>query len=191
LIKNPKKPFIAIVGGGKASDKLGVIKHLKNKVDYFLLGGAPANTLYFLQGGDVGKSLVDRDQEHDKEIKKLLRYKNIVSPIDYQFEKDAILDIGQNTVALYKKYISKARTVLWSGPMGLVERKKFAMGSKAIAQAIIQNKKAISISGGGETVEFLKKNKFDAHFSFISTGGTAMLDFLAGEKLPGIEILRR
>jgi phosphoglycerate kinase len=103
----------------------------------------------------------------------------------------AILDIGEKTAREYATIISDARTILWAGPMGMIEKKEFEKGNLAVAKAIAKNQDALSITGGGETVTFLKKHKLDKKFSFISTGGGAMLEFLAGKKLPGIEALRR
>ncbi len=191
LIEKPKHPFVAVIGGAKAADKLPVMKQLENNVDNFLVGGAAANTLLFLKGQDVKKSLRDTDQKDALQLKKLLRYKNIIMPKDYAWDGDAILDIGPQTIEEFTNIIHSARTILWSGPMGLTEKKKFAKGSIAIAKAVLENKKALSITGGGETVEFLRKNKLEKAFSFISTGGSALLDFLAGKKLPAIEALKK
>ncbi|MCR4328221.1 MAG: phosphoglycerate kinase [Patescibacteria group bacterium] len=186
----PKKPFVIILGGGKAKDKLGVITAFKNKADTFLLGGAAANTFLFLRGVDVGVSKMDRDIRDLHEFKKIATMKKVITPVDWKEKNGAIFDIGTKTVAEFKKHIASARTILWSGPMGLIEVKPFEEGTRAIARAITKNKRALTIAGGGETVMFLKKCKLDKNFSFISTGGGAMLEFLAGEKLSGIEALK-
>ena len=110
-------------------------------------------------------------------------------PIDYLWKNDMILDIGRKTEALFGKKIGAAKTILWSGPLGLIDTKPCDRGSRSIAAAIAKNRKALSVAGGGETVMFLKRIHQDKKFTFISTGGGAMLDFLAGEKLPGIKAL--
>jgi 3-phosphoglycerate kinase len=191
VLKKPKKPIVIILGGGKAHDKLGVIKHFKNKAKYFLLGGAAANTILYLKGIDVKNSLIDKDKKDLAKLKNVLHYKNLILPIDWLSEQNKILDNGEKTNKLYASKIRQAKTIIWSGPMGVIEKKSFEKGTLAIAKAIIANKKAFSIAGGGETVMFLKKHQLDKKISFISTGGGAMMEFLAGEKLPGIEALKK
>lgn len=190
-IANPKKPLVVILGGGKSADKIGVIKNLKNIATWFLLGGASANTLLYLKGHEMGDSLRERDGKILSSIKPLLKLKNILLPFDCSKENKTVLDIGEFTAKEYAAKIKEARTVVWAGPLGLFEKKKFAKGSLNIAKAIKNNKKSFSIVGGGETVEFLRKNKIDKHFDFVSTGGGAMLEFLAGKKLPGLEALNK
>ncbi len=187
----PQKPFIVILGGGKAEDKLGVIEAFREKADAFLLGGAAANTFLFLRGVNVGYSKRDQNPESLEKLKKLIRMKKIIMPVDWKEKNGMILDIGPKTVEVFKKYIARAKIIFWSGPMGYIEEKEFEKGNLAIAKAIVANKKAETITGGGETIMFLKKYKLDTKFSFISTGGGAMLEFLAGKKLPGIEALRQ
>jgi phosphoglycerate kinase len=186
----PERPLVLILGGAKASDKLGVITFFKRKADWFLLGGGPANSILALKGMDVKKSLREQDPKTLAILAPLAKQSNIVLPTDFSWSKGAILDIGPKTAALFAEKIAAARTIIWSGPLGLIEKKAYAKGSIAVAQAIGRNKRAFSVSGGGETVMFLKKYKLDKKFSFISTGGGAMIDFLAGEKLPGIEALK-
>ena len=189
IMARPRRPLVLVVGGSKAADKLGVMDYFKNKADWFLLGGGPANTFLYLRGVNVGNSVRDRNPAELKKLKKLTYQKNIVVPADYKRKKDKILDIGPKTVRIFEEKIKKARTIIWSGPMGLAEKKKFARGNLAVAQVIAKNRRAFSVTGGGETVMFLKKYKLDKKFSFISTGGTAMLDYLAGKKLPGVAAL--
>lgn len=189
-IIKPKHPVVLVLGGAKASDKLGVIAYFKNKADWFLLGGGGANTILWLNGMDVKKSVKDSDPKELPALKKIARYKSIVLPSDFVWGDSRMLDIGPKTIRVFNKHIAAARTVIWSGPLGLIEKKRYAKGSVAIARAIGRNRRAFSVSGGGETVMFLKQYKLDKKFSFISTGGGAMVDFLAGKKLPGIEALR-
>ncbi|MEK9180523.1 MAG: phosphoglycerate kinase [Patescibacteria group bacterium] len=191
VMKKPKKPLVLVLGGGKAADKMGAIQFFKNKATNILLGGAPANTIYLLEGADIKKSLADRNPDDLKRLRRIIKYKNLVLPLDFIFHNNSILDVGQRTMGLFALRISKARTIIWSGPLGLIEKKPYDRGSLAIAKSIAQNRKAFSLAGGGETVMFLKKHGLDKKFSFISTGGGAMLDFLAGKKLPGIEALRK
>ena len=190
-MSKPKKPLVVVLGGAKAHDKLGVLKYFKKAAGWFLVGGAAANTLLFLGGVDIKNSLIDKDKKDLKNLRQVLRYKNIVLPADVRTENKTILDIGPGTASVFCEKLKKAGTVIWSGPMGVFEKKKFSYGTLAIAKAIARNKKAFSVVGGGETVAFLKKYKLDKKFSFVSTGGGAMLDFLAGEKLPGIEALKK
>ena len=129
-------------------------------------------------------------------LKKIAGYKNVILPTDFVWgagsagAKSAILDVGPKTIRAFTQKVVAARTIIWSGPLGFIEKKKYAKASIAIARAIGRNRRAFSVSGGGETVMFLKQYNLDKKFSFISTGGGAMVDFLAGKKLPGIEALR-
>jgi phosphoglycerate kinase len=189
-ILTPKHPVVLVLGGAKASDKLGVIAFFKKKADWFLLGGGCANTILWLNGMDVRKSIKDSDPKDLPALKVLAKQKNVIVPQDFVWHKNAILDVGPKTVEDFNKKIATARTIIWSGPLGLIEKKAYTKGSIAIAKAIGKNRKAFSVSGGGETVMFLKQYGLDKKFSFISTGGGAMVDFLAGKKLPGIEALK-
>ena len=191
VMNAPKKPLVVVLGGGKAGDKLGVLKFLKNRADKFLLGGAPANTLSMLDGVKVGKSLVENDKKRLKALKAILAYRNLILPIDFRRSGNSIFDIGPHTEEIFMEEIKKAKTLIWNGPVGYFEDKLFANGSLAIVRAVKKNKKLFSIVGGGETVTFLKKYKMTGAFSFVSTGGGAMLDFLAGKKLPGITALEK
>ena len=186
----PKRPLALILGGAKAADKLGIITFFKSKADKFLLGGGPANTILWLKGTDVKRSVKDTDPKDLKTLRAVAQWKSIVLPEDFVWHESMIWDIGPKSVKAFSKYVASARTILWSGPLGLIERKQYAHGSVAIARAIAKNRRAFSVAGGGETVMFLKKYGLDKKFSFISTGGGAMVDFLGGKKLPGIEALK-
>ena len=190
ILKNPKKPLVLILGGAKASDKLGVIKNFYKKANWILIGGASANTLLFLSEKNIYDSLYEKDEKILKELKQILKFKNVLIPLDSKVNNNQILDIGPKTIELFKEKINQAKTIVWSGPLGMIEKKPYDKGSLEIARAIIKNKNALTIVGGGETVMFLKKNKLDKKIKFISTGGGAMLEFLTGEKLPGIEVLK-
>jgi len=187
----PRRPVVLVLGGAKVSDKLGVVKHFKKKADWFLLGGGSANSVLELRGFDVKRSLCEKDPAALIALQSLARQRNVLAPADFKWGRDAILDIGPKTARSYERKIADAKTIIWSGPLGLIERKAYAAGSIVVARAIGRNRKAFSVCGGGETVMFLKKYRLDKNFSFISTGGGAMVDFLAGEKLPGIEALKQ
>ncbi len=190
VLKKPRHPLAFILGGSKAADKLGIIKHFKNKADHFLLSGVAANTILFLKEMDIKKSLKDENKKDLQKLREILKYKNISLPTDFVWHCDAIVDIGPRTIKTFMEVLGRGRTIIWSGPLGLIEKKPYDKGTLAIARAIVKNRKAFSLAGGGETVMFLKKYKLDKKFSFISTGGGAMLEFLTGKKLPGIEALK-
>jgi phosphoglycerate kinase len=185
IMMRPKRPLIVVVGGAKVTDKLGVLHYFRNKADWFLLGGGPANTMLAARGVDVKRSLKDTG-ENAAEIKAVAGYSNLVLPFDYAWSKDAIVDIGPKSSVMFGKKLSEAKTIVWNGPFGLIDVPPYGQGSLSIARAIARNRKALSVAGGGETVMFLKRVRLDKKFTFISTGGGAMLDFLAGKKLPGI-----
>lgn len=187
----PRRPLVLILGGAKAGDKLGVIKYFRKKTDWFLLGGGSANTILSMKGIDVEHSIRDRDPRDLRALAAVAKYKNIVLPNDFVWHDGMIWDIGRKAIAEFCAKVKTARTIVWSGPLGLIEKKKYAKGSIAVARAIARNRRAFSVAGGGETVMFLKKYRLDKKFSFISTGGGAMVDFLAGKKLPGIAALER
>ena len=187
VMKRPKRPFLFILGGGKAGDKLGLLKFFKSKADKFLIGGEPANTLLWIKGVDIGDSIAERNNR--KAFVPLLKFKKLMLPVDYHLKGNKIYDIGPKTEKIFAREIKKARTVIWNGPLGFFEKRGFEKGSLVIARAVIANRKCFSLAGGGETVMFLRKYGFFDKFSFVSTGGGAMLEFLAGEKLPGISAL--
>ena len=178
VMKNFKKPLVVILGGAKVSDKIGLIKYFFKKADYFLIGGAIANTFFASQ------------------IQNYLNSKKIILPVDTTVYQKKILDIGPETIKNYQRIIKKAKTIIWNGPMGMFEDKRFAKGTEEIAAAILKNKKAKIVIGGGETIASLREFKIlNLKFKigqniFLSTGGGAMLEYLAGKKLPGIEVLK-
>jgi phosphoglycerate kinase len=206
-IENPKRPFVAILGGAKVSDKIGVIKNLLGKADTVLIGGGMANTFFKAQGYPVGDSLVEDDaldtaRELVKEGGTKLRL-----PVDMviadKFENDAqtkildvgpvpdgwrILDVGPQTVANFSKVISEAGTVVWNGPMGVFEMANFAKATFAIAKAVADSH-AISIIGGGDSAAAIAQSGLADKISHISTGGGASLEMLEGIQLPGLAAL--
>lgn len=190
VLRNPKKPLVIVLGGAKGKDKLGILTQFKKKTDWFLIGGAVANTLLFLRGVDVKKSKRGRKPKDLKKTRGIAKWKKVILPMDYRWRNEMILDIGPRTAALFKKKIRSAKTIIWNGPMGLFEEKPFGNGTLTVARAIAGNRRAFTLAGGGETVEFLRKNRLGKKFNLISTGGGAMLEFLSGRKLPGIEALK-
>jgi phosphoglycerate kinase len=208
---NPQRPYVAILGGAKISDKIGVIQNLLDKVTTLLIGGGMAYTFLKGIGVEVGKSLVEENQigfsrdllEKAKgKVKFLLPSDHIAAErIDSKAEKKAVkngeipsgwvcLDIGPETVRAFSEEIKGAKTIIWNGPMGVFEMEPFSQGTFGIARAVA-NSSAFSIVGGGDSVAAVNKAGVADRISHISTGGGASLEFLEGKKLPGIEALRR
>lgn len=207
MIANPRQPFIAILGGAKISDKIGVIRYLLDKADHVLIGGGMANTFFKAQGYPVGDSLVedgvlDTARQLVQEAGSCLRLPVDVVIAD-SFSADAnsrvmdmgpvpdgwrILDIGPETVEAFRKTIARAKTVVWNGPMGVFEFPRFAHGTYSIAKAVALSS-AISIIGGGDSVAAVKQAGLSDQITHISTGGGASLSMLEGVTLPGVAVL--
>jgi phosphoglycerate kinase len=212
-ISNPTRPFVAILGGAKVSDKIQVVENLMKIADVMLIGGGMAYTFLQAQGLPVGKSLVEQDKvELAKRLLKQAKQKNfkLLLPLDHvitpEFKADAPskvadagttpedqmgLDIGPKTIAAYAAEIAKARTIVWNGPMGVFEMPAFARGTLEIAKAVAAatTAGATSIVGGGDSVAAVHLAGVATQISHISTGGGASLEFLGGAKLPGVEAL--
>lgn len=209
-VANPDRPFVAILGGAKVSDKVNVIMNLLTKVDALLIGGAMAYTFYRAKGIPTGKSLVEEDKVPlAKEIleKAAASKVKFLLPVDHiiadKFDANAqtkivaedgiqdgwlALDIGPRTTELFAAEIAKARTVVWNGPMGCFEMAPFAKGTMGVATAVA-NAKCISIIGGGDSVAAINKSGLADKITHISTGGGASLEFLEGKELPGVAAL--
>lgn len=207
VLANPEKPFVAILGGAKISDKIGVIRNLLTKADTILIGGGMANTFFKAEGYPVGDSLVE-DEALDSAREFLQSGKtHIRLPVDViiadKFAEDAsykvipsgpipdgwrILDIGPDTITAYTKVINKSKTVVWNGPMGVFEFPEFAKGTLGIAQAVATSQ-VTSIIGGGESVAAIQQSGLADKITHISTGGGASLEMLEGLTLPGVAIL--
>lgn len=209
-VANPVRPFVAIIGGAKVSDKIGVIENLLNKVDTLIIGGGMANTFLAAQGYQTGKSLVETDKlALAKELMAAAKTKgvNLLLPTDVvvadKFAADAdrktvaadqipaewmALDIGPATAAQFAEALQTAKTVVWNGPMGVFEFDAFAVGTEAVAKAVAASG-AKSIVGGGDSVAALEKLNLAGQITHISTGGGASLEFLEGKELPGIAAL--
>lgn len=210
-IGDPERPFVGILGGAKVSDKIEVIENLLNKVDRLLIGGAMAYTFFKALGLPVGKSLVEDDKldsardiiNHAKArgVQFCLPVDHVVAPAIDATSDTAVLkvndtaigdrmglDIGPETSALYAKLVSDAKTVVWNGPMGVFEQDAFAAGTIAVAKAVA-DVSGTTIIGGGDSVAAVNKAGVAGRITHISTGGGASLEFLGGQKLPGVEAL--
>ncbi len=211
LDKKIARPLTMIFGGAKIDTKIGIIQHFLKKADYFLMGGALANTFLYAAGYEVGSSLYEKDKkEIAKKIMKDRKNDSFILPEDVilaekisntaktknslisKIESNLkILDIGTKSAKKYCEIISKSKTVIWNGPLGLCEFKPFQKGTETVAKCLSKTK-CISIIGGGDTADSLKRLRIKPEkFTHVSTGGGACIEFLSGEKLPGIEALRK
>lgn len=209
-VYKPERPLVAIIGGAKVSDKIGVLENLLSKADALLIGGGMANTFIKALGYEMGKSLVEEGKvDLAKEIISEAKEKNVklVLPVDVvvaeEFKADAkyktvkddeipadwtVLDIGKQTVQDFAEVIKNAKTIVWNGPMGVAEFDNFAHGTEEVARAVASSG-AQSIVGGGDSIAALKRLGLDGNITHISTGGGASLEFLEGKDLPGIAAL--
>lgn len=187
VMRKPKKPLVVILGGAKVFDKAGVIKHFIRRANAFLIGGITANTFLKAKGMDIGNSRYEPKMVPT--AGRLLASPKIFLPSDFRSDRGKILDIGPLSIKKFKSAIKAARTIIWSGPMGFFEDPKFRAGTEMLLQAVADSG-AFSVVGGGETTQLIYERGLASRFSFVSTGGGAMLEFLAGKKLPGIEVLK-
>ena len=212
MLDEPKRPFVAILGGSKVSDKIKVIDALIEKCDTLIIGGGMCFTFLMAQGFSVGTSLKEEDwveRAGEMLAKAKERGVELLLPVDVvvadRFAEDADhltvlvdsipndmmgLDIGAGTAAMYAEAISKAKMVFWNGPMGVFEMDAFAAGTKAVAEAVAANVDADTIIGGGDSVAAVNKLDLADQMTFISTGGGASMELVQGEKLPGVEALK-
>ena len=207
VLRRPERPFVAILGGSKISDKLGVIESLLEVADTLLIGGAMCFTFFKAKGFETGSSLVE--DEYLQEAKRLMDEagEKLVLPVDVvaakKVEEDASsqvvkaeefppglvgVDIGPETVKKFESYIANAKTIFWNGPMGVFEIDAFAKGTKGVAHAVAQSE-AVSVVGGGDSVAAVKKLGLEDDIGFISTGGGASLEYVEGKELPGVAVL--
>ena len=211
-LNNPKRPFVAILGGAKVSEKIGVIDNLLDKVDTLMIGGGMAFTFFKAQGYNVGISLCEEDKceialelmakAKDKGVKMILP---VDTKIGREFKPDTEsktvnwtdmpdewegFDIGEKTIAMFEKELEGAKTVVWNGPLGIFEFEQFATGTNAIAHKLASLNDAVTIIGGGDSAAAVEKAGLSDKITHVSTGGGASLEFLEGKKLPGIEALQ-
>jgi phosphoglycerate kinase len=214
VLKEPQRPFTAIMGGAKVSDKIMLIENLLNKVDNIIIGGGMTYTFIKAQGGKIGKSLCEEDKldlalqliakAKEKNVKLYLPVDSLnadkfdndantkVTAVDAVDEGWLGLDIAEKTIKEFSNVIENSKTVLWNGPMGVFEMEKFSKGTTAVAQSIAKAtaKGAFTLIGGGDSVAAINKNKLADKVSYVSTGGGAMLEYMEGKKLPGITAIR-
>jgi phosphoglycerate kinase len=214
LLENPERPFAAILGGAKVSDKIGVVDNLLSKIDVLVVGGGMANTFLLARGRSVGKSLAEHDRVDDaRRIVEAAERKgvDVVLPVDVVIAKEVtrgteyktlgveklpaswhIVDIGPRTREAIESALRQARTVFWNGPLGVFEIPSFAHGTKAIARFLAAKAQdgATVVVGGGDSVAAIEQQGLSAAFTHISTGGGASLEFLEGRELPGVAVLR-
>ncbi len=212
LLHEPKTPYMTILGGAKVSDKIPVIENMIDKVDQFFIGGAMAYTFLKAKNISVGTSRVEKDKvSFAREMIERIeaRGKKIFLPVDHVIANDFLapseikttkdasipggfmgMDIGPKTRELYRKELQRAKTVFWNGPMGVFERKEFSEGSFGVAQTLSQLTESLTIVGGGDSAAAAEMSGYAGQMSHISTGGGASLEYLQGDKLPGLEVLR-
>jgi 3-phosphoglycerate kinase len=210
-VANPERPYAAIIGGAKISTKMAILESLLEKVDKLLIGGGMANTFLKAEGFNVGESLVENDdvaqaknvmQHADEKGTRLLLPTDVI--VADRFAADArakrvsvkdvpdgwmIMDVGETTIDVYARALANCKTIVWNGPMGVIEMGPFAHGSYRLAGAIANLKDATTIIGGGETAAVVEQLHLESRFSHVSTGGGASLEFLEGRELPGVTAL--
>jgi phosphoglycerate kinase len=211
LLGNVDRPYVAVLGGAKVSDKIEVLDALLDRVDSLVIGGAMANTFLEAQGKNVGKSKVEKDKlpvarnflRKASEKKKTVHLPTdvmcghgledttpVAVRVDHIGAEQMALDIGPGTVELFRRVLTEARTVFWNGPMGVFEKKQWANGTVSIAQALADNKLALTVVGGGDSAAAIAQAGLADKVSHVSTGGGASLEFVQGLDLPGIAALR-
>ena len=215
VINGAEKPFTAIMGGAKVSDKILLIENLLEKVDNLIIGGGMAYTFAKAQGGEIGTSLLEADRMAlCLELMEKAKAKgvNLVLPVDTviadkfdnEAQKDQVdsgnipadwmgLDIGSKTVVLFSDIIKKSKTLLWNGPMGVFEMENFQQGTKAVAEAVVEATKngAFSLIGGGDSAAAIAKFGLENEVSYVSTGGGALLEYMEGKELPGVAAIQK
>lgn len=209
VLENPWRPLVVIIGGAKIADKIGVIEQFLEKADHLLLGGKIANTILQAKGIIVGKPILE--QELLSKIEKIdptnprlhLPVDGVISLEDGKDEylrvggvgsvrkEESVFDIGPETIKVFSEVVKSAKMILWAGPMGRFEEKQFEKGTKEIGQIVVRNHSAFKVAGGGDTNRALAQFNLADKFDHVSTGGGAMLEFLSGKKLPGIEALKQ
>jgi len=207
ILENPERPLVVIIGGSKVASKLVMIEKFLPQADYLLFGGKTANILLTIKGISPGrpwpdKRVVEVLNKIDLTNSKIHLPLDVAAALDEKGEmarqtapgmvrkEEEIFDIGPATIEKFLEIIKTAKTIFWSGDMGMVENPKFRGGTKAIAQGICENTSALKVAGGGDTVAFVRSESLEEGFSYLSTGGSALLEFIAKGTLPGIEALK-
>ncbi|MET4080929.1 phosphoglycerate kinase [Pedobacter sp. UYP30] len=214
VLNHPERPFTAIMGGAKVSDKILLIEKLLDKVDNIIIGGGMAYTFARAQGGEIGTSLLEADKQDlaleliqkakDKGVQLLLPVDTVIADkFDNNADKKEVasgkipadwmgLDIGSKTIKLFADVIKNSKTVLWNGPMGVFEMESFEIGTKAVAEAVVAATKdngAFSLIGGGDSAAAIAKFGMENDVSYVSTGGGALLEYMEGKELPGVKAI--
>lgn len=214
VLNHPERPFTAIMGGAKVSDKILLIEKLLDKVDNLIVGGGMAYTFARAQGGEIGTSLLEADKQYlaleliqkaqDKGVKLLLPVDTIIADkFDNNADKKEVasgkipadwmgLDIGSKSIEIFCDVIKNSKTVLWNGPMGVFEMENFAVGTKAVAEAVVEATRengAFSLIGGGDSAAAIAKFGMEDEVSYVSTGGGALLEYMEGKELPGVKAI--
>lgn len=206
IVENPERPVVAILGGAKLETKLPLVRRFLQAGDTVLVGGGIANTIFFAKGYKLGESCSEKNslqylQNLDLNSKNLylpidgmiaqnMQAEGYLSKIDQNVAGECIFDIGPETADFYINTLKKAKTIFWNGPMGVTEQERFSGGTRNLAEGL-RNTSAFKLVGGGDTISFFEQENMLSIFSHVSTGGGSMLEFLAGEKLPGIEVLKK
>ena len=191
LLEAPARPFVAVIGGAKVSGKIDVLKSLVAKADVLAIGGGMANTFLAATGTDIKASLGEPDREADARAilaEATARGAEVLLPVDMRWSGDKILDIGEETERQFAAQIAAAGTVFWNGPMGLFEQPDYAHGTEAIARAMASSS-AVTVVGGGESVQAVEQLGLADRMTHVSTGGGAALELIEGKKLPGVEAI--
>ena len=194
LLASPARPFVAVIGGAKVSSKIDVLRSLVAKADVLAIGGGMANTFLAATGTDIKASLSEPDREDEARAimaAAKARGAEVLLPVDMRWDGDRILDIGPETEREFAAHIAGAKTVFWNGPLGLFERPEFAHGTEAIARAMAQlsGSGAVTVVGGGESVQAVEQLGLTGEMTHVSTGGGAALELIEGKKLPGVEAI--
>ena len=191
LLASPARPFVAVIGGAKVSSKIDVLRSLVAQADVVAIGGGMANTFLAATGTDIKASLSEPDREGDARAilaAAKARGAEVLLPVDMRWSGDRILDIGPETERAYAARIAGAKTVFWNGPMGLFEQPEYAHGTEAIARAMASSE-AVTVVGGGESVQAVEQLGLAEKMTHVSTGGGAALELIEGKKLPGVEAI--
>lgn len=191
LLTEPAKPFVLILGGAKVYDKMMVIKNILKKVDFILLGGVMVNTFMATRGVDVKRSIIEKDRLELADKLFCRAPKKFIFPTSLVWDKGKIVDVDPKAIEAWKRYFDKAKTIFWNGTMGLTSLgiNKYSFGTQKVAKMMVESK-AVKVVSGGDTIAEVAKLKLESKFDFVSTGGGATLEYLAGEKLPGLEALK-